>query len=163
MKLPLFLCLLAAPALAWAAPQPKATAAATASGPRFLNEADLKWVDAPASLPKGCKMAILEGDPSKPGPFTMRIKFPAGTRIAPHYHPADEHATVLSGVLKIGKGDLFDEKATTAVRSCGFSLMPAGTHHYGWFPKETILQLHGMGPWKAIYLTDAKKPHEEGK
>jgi|GEM_PF-510429 len=133
-----------------------------ASQSRFVQEANLEWIDAPASLPKGCKMTILHGHPSKPGPFSMRIKFPAGTVIPPHWHPADEHATVLSGILKIGKGKTFDESAATAVRSCGFSLMPAGTPHFGIFPEETVLQLHGIGPWKVIYLDETKnKPEAE--
>jgi len=123
-----------------------------ASAPVVLNEADIPWKPAPASLPKGTQIAVLEGDPAKPGPFTMRIKFPAGARIEPHWHPADEHATVLSGVLRIGRGDRFDEAKAEQVDACGFSLMPAGVHHFGFFPKETILQLHGNGPWRIVYL-----------
>jgi len=130
----------------------KETGGNTATQRRFINESDVQWKDAPPSLPKGCKIAVLEGDPAKPGPFSMRIKFPAGTRMPPHWHPADERATVLKGTLKMGLGDVFDESSTTPVASCGFSLMPAGTHHFGWFPEETILQLNGNGPWKAIYV-----------
>src|SRR3970040_799209 len=65
---------------------------------------DLKWVDGPQSLPKGAKIAVLEGDPSKPGPFTMRAKMPANYKIAPHTHPAVEHVTVISGTCYMGLG-----------------------------------------------------------
>ncbi len=54
---------------------------------------DIKWVDAPPSVPPGAKMAVLEGDPAKPGPFTMRIKFPADYKVPPHWHPRIEHTT----------------------------------------------------------------------
>ncbi len=139
------------------APQPPEVPRPVATESHYFNEADLKWVDAPPdSLPKGCRIAILEGDPSRPGPFTMRVKFPAGSRMQPHWHPADEHATVLSGVLKVGKGDAFDENKTAAITRSGFMLMPAGMHHFALFPEETVLQLHGMGPWKVIYLEEAK-------
>src|SRR5688572_14496478 len=73
-------------------------------------EADLTWKDAPPSLPPGAKMTVLEGNPAEAGPFTMRLKLPAGYRIPPHHHPADEHATVLAGTFSMGLGETFDEK-----------------------------------------------------
>src|SRR5678816_378056 len=73
---------------------------------------EIQWKDGPASLPKGAKMAILEGDPTQPGVFTMRIKFPAGFRVSPHYHSQIEHATVISGTLHLGMGSTFDKDAT---------------------------------------------------
>src|SRR5688500_2018957 len=68
----------------------------------MLHRADnLKWQHAPASLPPGAKIAFLEGDPSKSGPFVVRFKFPDGYRVAPHPHPKPERVTVISGVLQI--------------------------------------------------------------
>src|SRR4051812_22228258 len=72
---------------------------------------DIKWIDGPPSLPPGCKMVVLEGDPAKEGPFVMRAKMPDGYRIMPHTHPKDERVTVLSGALYMGTGEKFDEKA----------------------------------------------------
>ncbi len=79
-------------------------------------------MDAPASLPPGAKVAILEGDPSKEGPFVMRVKLPDGYKVMPHTHPKDERATVLSGTMYMGMGGKFDEKATKA--------MPAGSYSH---------------------------------
>src|SRR4051812_41863405 len=70
----------------------------------LVTPADLKWQAAPPSLPKGAKVALLEGDPSKKGPFVMRVKLPDGYKIAPHTHPQDERVTVLSGTLYLGMG-----------------------------------------------------------
>src|SRR5688572_7863997 len=69
--------------------------------------ADTKWIDGPASLPKGAKMAVLEGDPAKEGPFVFRVKIPDGYRVPPHTHPKVERITVIQGTLNIGMGEKF--------------------------------------------------------
>src|SRR5262245_45045844 len=81
---------------------------------------DFKWQDGPPSLPKGARIVLLEGDPSRPGAFVMRVKMPDGYRIAPHTHPKDERVTVISGTLYMGMGGKFDQKAGKA--------MPAGSY-----------------------------------
>src|SRR5947209_4265774 len=68
----------------------------------------LKWQDGPPTLPAGAKFALLEGNPAKPGPFVMRIKFPDGFRVPPHTHPKPERVTVISGTLYLGMGEKFD-------------------------------------------------------
>src|SRR5690349_23676333 len=75
----------------------------------------LQWQPAPAALPKGAQVAVLRGDPTKPGIFTMRLKFPAGYVVNPHWHTQDEHITVISGELKIGMGDKANRSETTSV------------------------------------------------
>ena len=79
--------------------------------PSSTPAATIKWMDAPPFLPKGAKLAVLVGDPSKPEPFTLRLQMPDGYKIAPHTHPTDEHVTVLSGVLRAGMGTKWDDKA----------------------------------------------------
>jgi ChrR Cupin-like domain len=78
---------------------------------------ELKWSSAPASLPAGAQVMMLEGNPAKAEPLTMRLKFPAGYKIAPHTHPAIEHVTVLSGTFHMGAGDKFDQSKGTRLRS----------------------------------------------
>src|SRR3954463_10137121 len=75
----------------------------------MFSGADLKWGDAPPSLPAGAKAAVLEGDPTKDGPFTIRLQMPAGYKIPAHTHPTAEHVTVISGTLNLGMGPKFDE------------------------------------------------------
>src|SRR3970040_2185671 len=70
---------------------------------------DITWKDGPASLPKGVKSAVVEGDPTKAGPFTMQLKLPANYKVPPHWHPAIEHVTVLSGSFHMGLGEVVDE------------------------------------------------------
>jgi len=123
-----------------------------------LTSSALQWVDAPAALPAGAKIVVLEGDPSKPGPFTMRIQFPANYRVAPHFHPTDEHVTVLSGTFAVGRGDTFDESALQELGVGGFMMMPTGTKHFARSKDGGIVQLHGIGPWGLTYVNPADDP-----
>jgi hypothetical protein len=120
--------------------------------------AGLQWRPGPPALPKGVMMVILEGDPAVAGMFTMRLKFPGGTKVMPHFHSATEHATVISGALHIGMGDTFDQSKATTMSQGSFGFWPAGMHHYGWFDGETVLQLHGQGPWTVTYVNPADDP-----
>jgi quercetin dioxygenase-like cupin family protein len=110
------------------------------------------WKDAPASMPKGTKIAILEGDPKAAGIFTIRLKVPAGSKIAPHTHPRPERVTVLSGRVLVGFGDVVDAKNTTAFNAGSFYVNAPGEHHYVIFPKESVLQLTCEGPWVLNYV-----------
>ena len=73
----------------------------------FLSKEDLKWIDGPASLPTGAKVALMEGDAAMEGPFTLRLQLPDGFSIPPHWHPAVEHVTVISGTFNLGMGEKF--------------------------------------------------------
>jgi quercetin dioxygenase-like cupin family protein len=115
----------------------------------------LQWKAAPPSLPKGSEVAILEGDPKKEGMFTMRIKLPAGSIIPPHWHPRDERVTVISGALRVGIGDVIDEKTTTRFEAGSFYLNPPELHHYLLIDRDSVLQLTCMGPWE-LRLVEAK-------
>jgi quercetin dioxygenase-like cupin family protein len=123
----------------------------------------LEWKDAPASLPPGAKAVILEGDPTKPGLFVMRLKFPDGYRIAPHTHPKPERVTVLSGTLFVGMGATFDKSKGHEMPAGTYGSWPAGMKHFGWFRGETILQLYGEGPWAVEYVNPADDPRQGGK
>ena len=120
--------------------------------------ADIKWTDGPPSLPKGAKVALMEGNPSQEGPFTMRLQLPDGFTIQPHWHPAVEHVTVISGTFNLGMGEKFDKSAGRALASGSFAFMPPGMKHYAWASGETVVQVHGMGPWKINYVNPADDP-----
>jgi hypothetical protein len=121
---------------------------------------EVQWKDGPASLQKGTKMAILEGDPTKPGQFTMRLWFPDGFVVSPHWHSQIEHVTVISGVLNFGMGDKFDRAATREMTAGTFGFWPIGMKHFAWMKGDTVLQLHGMGPWTVTYVNPADDPRK---
>src|SRR6267142_2785428 len=118
-----------------------AAAVAQAQSPMALFPgAELAWKDGPQSLPRGAKMVILEGDPTQPGMFTMRLRFPDGFQVFPHWHTQTEHVTVIKGTLHLGMGERFDRASTRTLVAGSFGYWPAGTRHFAWAEGETILQ-----------------------
>lgn len=132
-----------------------------ASGHIMLVPADMIWTDGPPSLPAGSKMSVLEGDLAKKGPFTVRFQVPANYRIQAHWHPADEHITVLSGTFYMGMGDKLDTAKSTALPPGGFAVMATGTRHFAWTATESVIQLHGIGPWGITYVNPADDPRKK--
>jgi quercetin dioxygenase-like cupin family protein len=94
-------------------------------------------------------------------PFTVRIKFPAGARVPPHSHPAIEHVTVISGVFNVGLGDKLEASKTTPLPIGSIAIMQPKTIHFGMFNEETILQVHGVGPWQIDYVNPADDPRKK--
>lgn len=130
----------------------------------LMKPADVKWGEGPASLPPGAKMAVIEGDPKAANAlFTIRIKLPEGYKIFPHFHPADEHVTVISGIFNMGVGDAFNRKETTSLPAGSFAVMPKGHHHFAWAKGETVVQVHGVGPWGITYVNPNDDPRNAKK
>jgi ChrR Cupin-like domain len=129
----------------------------------LLNESEIQWGDAPASLPPGAKMAVLQGDPSKGGVYTVRLKAKDGYKIPPHWHPTRENITVISGTFYVGMGDRFDESKATALAAGGFGSMPAQMHHFAGFKGDTEVQIHGVGPFSITYVNPKEDPRKAGR
>jgi quercetin dioxygenase-like cupin family protein len=108
-----------------------------------------------APLPNGAKVAVMEGNPKLPGPFTMRVILPANWRIAPHVHRGVEYLTVLSGTLYAGHGERFDASDLKALPAGGFMVMPANTPHFMMVREETTVQVQSVGPWVVTYVNAA--------
>lgn len=127
----------------------------------LVTPGDLTWQDGPPSLPAGAQFSVIEGDPKRDGLFTMRVKLPANYRIPAHWHPADEHVTVISGTFNMGTGDVLDPTKGTALPAGSFALMPAQMRHFAWTSEETVIQLHGVGPWQIHYINPADDPRKQ--
>jgi anti-sigma factor ChrR (cupin superfamily) len=121
---------------------------------------ELKWADVP-SLPPGAKVAVIEGPMDQATPFTIRLKLPADYKIPAHWHPAIEHVTVLSGTFNLGMGDTLDPTKTKALPPGSIAIMQPKTHHFGWTKEETIVQVHGVGPWGVNYVNPADDPRKK--
>jgi hypothetical protein len=124
---------------------------------------ELTWIESPPSLPPGSKIAVLQGDPAKEGPFTMRAQLPANYIIPPHWHPAVEHVTVISGSAYMGLGEILDETRATKLPVGGFAVMEVGTIHFFFTEEEAIVQVHGIGPWGIHYVNPDEDPRKIGK
>jgi hypothetical protein len=121
---------------------------------------DLKWQDVP-SLPPGAKMAVIEGPPSEAVPFTFRLKFPADYKVPAHSHPAIEHVTVISGAFHMGMGDKLDPAKAMVLPPGSVAIMQPKTNHFGLTKDETIVQVHGIGPWGVNYVDPADDPRKK--
>ena len=121
---------------------------------------ELKWVDIP-SLPPGAKLAVIEGPINQAGPVTFRLRLPANYQIPAHWHPAIEHVTVISGTFNMGTGDKLDQTKSRALTAGSVAIMQPKTNHFAWTKDETIVQVHGMGPWGVTYVNPADDPRKQ--
>jgi anti-sigma factor ChrR (cupin superfamily) len=126
-----------------------------------LNAKDLTWGPAPNVLPKGAQVAIVSGDPFKDGAYVLRLKIPKGYKIPAHNHPTTENLTVLSGNFHIGMGDKLDEKKGMQLTAGAYGEAPAKMNHYAWATSNTVLQVHGQGPFAITYVNPADDPSKK--
>jgi quercetin dioxygenase-like cupin family protein len=123
---------------------------------------DVKWGAPPPSAPAGAQFAVLEGDPAREGSrFTVRVKMPDSYRVPPHWHPTDEHVTVLEGTLALGLGEKFDAAMGHELSAGGYFMMPKGVRHFVWAKGPTTIQVHGMGPLDINYINPADDPRQK--
>lgn len=122
---------------------------------------EVKWGPAPAIFPAGAKLAVLQGDPSKPVPVTVRLDFPNGYILPPHFHPTDEAVTVIQGAFLIGMGDKVDKSKTMAFPVGGFAVAAAGQHHYAIAKGRTVVQVNLLGPFGLTYVNPADDPSKK--
>jgi quercetin dioxygenase-like cupin family protein len=118
----------------------------------------VQWGPAPPIFPAGAKFAVLAGDPSKAGEYTVRLEMPNGYTIAPHYHPTDEHVTIIQGTFLVGMGDAVDAGKTRTLHTGDFGTAMANQHHFGIARGRTIVQVNGMGPFQLTYVNPADDP-----
>ena len=121
---------------------------------------ELNWTEV-GSLPAGAKVAVIEGPLTEAVPFTFRLKLPANYKIPAHWHPAIEHVTVISGTFHMGVGDKLDTSKTMPLTAGSVAIMQVKTTHFAWTKDETIIQVHGMGPWTINYVNPADDPRKK--
>jgi quercetin dioxygenase-like cupin family protein len=126
----------------------------------MITPSDIKWGPASKALPAGAEAVVLFGDPTKEGPFALRLKLPAGYAIPPHTHPGIEVDTVISGTVILGMGEKADRSAAKAVPAGSFFALPPGMAHFAYFDEETVLQLTTKGPWGVKYINPADDPRK---
>ena len=118
----------------------------------------VNWMPAPPFLPAGARFAVLQGDPGQAGLYTIRLELPAGYVIRPHFHPTDEHVTVVSGSFLVGMGDSVDVAHAQTLDAGGFITAPAQAHHFAVARVKTVVQVHGEGPFAVTYVRSADDP-----
>lgn len=125
-------------------------------------QAQMQWGPAPPFIPPGAQVTLLEGDPgATTGDFTIRVKVPDGYVVAPHWHPARENVTVISGTMRIGMGDKIEESKMTSLAPGGFAYLDPTMHHYVKMKGATVVQIHGASPLAFNYVNASDDPRNK--
>jgi hypothetical protein len=120
---------------------------------KIVHFGDLKWTP----LIKGCDFAAVDGDMNAEGtPFVIRIRCADGSKIPAHWHPTDENVTVLKGTFLVGMGETFDEAKMQTMNVENFVSMPKEMRHYAMSKGESIVQVHGAGPFKVNWVNPSE-------
>ena len=124
---------------------------------------DIKWIDLP-SYP-GVKFAVLSGTPGKPGPYTLRAKFPPNYQLGPHTPTDDRVLTILEGAWKQGVGDDFDPGKAVHLPRGSFATIPANQIHFDIAgPEGATVQVTGTGgDSRTAYVNPADDPKNKYK
>lgn len=125
---------------------------------KIVHSGDLKWT----GIIKGCDLAPVSGDPNADGaPFVVRLRCVDGAKIPAHWHPTDENVTVLKGTFLVGMGETFDETKLQTMNVGNFISMPKEMRHFAMSEGESIVQVHGMGPFKVNWVnpSDVQPPN----
>ncbi|MGH7527712.1 MAG: cupin domain-containing protein [Gemmatimonadales bacterium] len=118
----------------------------------------LQWFTAPALFPRGANLALISGDPLRPGPFSALLSLPDGYKMPPHFHTTDEHVEVKQGSFLVGMGDKMDLKKTRAMTVGDTATAPAGMHHYAAAKGATIVSVTATGPYVMTYVHSEQEP-----
>ena len=129
--------------------------------PLVRSAKDVKWGAPPPVFPPGAKFAVIAGDPAATGLVTVRFEMPAGYMIPPHFHPTDEHITVLKGSFSLGMGDVFDKTHAQTLLPGGYGVAMAGMHHYAYTTSGATIQVHLQGPFAITYVNPANDPSKK--
>jgi quercetin dioxygenase-like cupin family protein len=126
--------------------------------PMALTESEMRWGAQGGLALAGMEQVNLVGNPSKPGPYTLRLKFPAGYKLAPHTHPDYREVTILSGTWYTGYGDKFDAVSLKALPAGSFYIEPANVSHFVAVHEPVVIQVSGTGPSTRNFVDPLDKP-----
>ena len=144
-------------ALLAAAPLVMAATPYHGEGHMMVTPSELEWGPV-GSMAPGAEITVIEGDLSKEEPFTMRLRLPADYVVSPHRHPAYERVTVLSGTFHFAHGEEVERDKAQALTAGSVAIMSPGDPMFGFTEEETVIQLHGTGPWGIEYVNPDDDP-----
>jgi len=140
---------------------PKAATSGELGVPGFVKvlPSEIKWTPEPAA--PGVELAILLGDPNKQGPFVVRVRLPADTRVMPHTHPVPRTYSVLAGEWKLGFGETYDPAKLQTFPAGSLYRLPAKVPHYqATGSAETIIEIHAVGPSRTDFVNPLDDPRK---
>jgi quercetin dioxygenase-like cupin family protein len=119
---------------------------------------EMHWTSQGALATPGMEQLNLVGDPAKAGPYTLRLKFPKGFKIAPHTHPDSREVTILSGIFATGYGETFDAAKLKILPAGSFYTEPANVPHFIEIEEDVVLQVSGTGPSGRRFVNASGNP-----
>jgi hypothetical protein len=163
LAFPICFAFAALTSLAQTTAAPKKHAAASAGGAMIVAPGSEKWGDVPAAALVGTpsvemggtlRLAAIQGDPTKAGQtYTLRLSCTDGLKIAPHWHPTTENVTVVKGAAGVGMGSKWDDAALKDVPLGGFFSAGPQMRHFAQCKGDSILQVHGIGPFVVNFVS----------
>lgn len=135
-----------------------------ASAPSYAQDANTSIVKLPQDMVFKGPLAgppqtiVLYGDPKQPGVYVTRVKFSAGWKDMPHWHPdAVRTVAVLSGTFYFGSGEVWDESKFKAYPAGTFYSEPPKAPHFTWAKDgEVIIHITGIGPSAKTFFQPPK-------
>lgn len=138
--------------------EPPAAAFAKTEGQLLVRAKSIKWSAAPPGLPQGAKAALLQGNPNASGRYVIRMQLPANYKIPFHSHSNAMDVTVVSGTLYVASTQTFDKKKAFAIKPGDFYHLPALASQFVFTKNETVLEIHGDGPYDMKYAQASDDP-----
>ena len=133
---------------------------AFAQGHAVVTPGQLVW----KPLIPGVEMAVVSGDPDKKGGlYVIRIRTKGEVKVPPHWHPTDEHITVLASSFLMARGDKYDASKLIDLKPGAHSLMPATMPHFGLHKAGNVIEVYGEGPFAPTFVNPEDDPNKAGK
>ena len=117
-----------------------------------------EWAPCPPTLPPGCEIAVLDGNPQSADLFTVRFRASDIFVMPPHWHPKDERVTIISGKAGVAFGAESTREDATWFGPGDYYVNARHAVHQVWIEGPTVIQITGIGPWKAIPVSEAAPP-----
>ena len=115
----------------------------------IVTPATIKWMAGTGEM-KGLMVAVLDGDPNKMGPWTIRIQVKAGTKFPVHYHNDTERVTIISGTFAAALGSTYDASKLMDLPAGSYVVIPSGVRHYAAARTDCVVQLSGTQPFAMV-------------
>lgn len=122
--------------------------------------AALQWGPAPPGLPAGGRIAVLDGDPTKPGSFTIRLEAPKGYEVRPHHHPTSERVQLIEGAFMLGHGKNWDDGKLEPLAVGAELSLAAGEPHFVRAKEQSIVEIRSEGPFEITYENPSDDPRK---
>lgn len=133
---------------------------AFAQGHAMITPGQLVW----KPLIPGVETAVVSGDPDKKGGlYVIRIRTKGEVKVPPHWHPTDEHVTVLAGSFLMARGDRYEAAKLIELKPGAHSLLPATMPHFGLHKAGNLIEVYGEGPFAVNFVSPEDDPNRAKK